>query len=85
MEAADSEPVASPSQENKAAMAELFVNLSMTQETGNSNSVAKTAEEEVALVSSMLAQQYLSAPGPSIFCEKEVCFPWRQVSASRLF
>lgn len=41
-EEADSEPVASPSQENKAATAELLGDL----ETGN-NSVAKTAEEEV--------------------------------------
>lgn len=65
-------------------MAELFVNLSMTQETGN-NSVAKTAEEEVMLFSGALAQRYLSVPGPSISGEKQMRFPWRRPSASRLF
>lgn len=40
-------------------MAELFWDLFRTQETGNS-SVAETAEEEVILLSGMLAQRCLS-------------------------
>lgn len=58
-------------------MAELSGDVFITQETAD--------EEEVVLFSGMLAQRYLSVPGPSVSKERGLCFPKRQLSANRLF
>lgn len=58
-------------------MAELSGDVFITQETAD--------EEEVVLFSGVLAQRYLSVPGPSVSKERELCFPQRQLSANRLF